>query len=91
MTPNDVILTPPERQNIENVTFSNKSGCRKAGAMIFFCFAGFSVRGSKKTHYSTVTFNRDLVRQGHMTLNVTFLISVSSDARAMIFFCFACF
>ena len=34
----------------------------------------------------TVAFKRDPVRQGHVTLNVTFLISDSSDARAMIFF-----
>ena len=39
----------------------------------------------------TVAFKRDPVRQGHVTLNMTFLISDSSDARAMIFFCLAGF
>ena len=34
----------------------------------------------------TVAFKRDPVHQGHVTLNVTFLISDSSDARAKIFF-----
>ena len=34
----------------------------------------------------TVAFNSDPVRQGHVNLNVTSLISDSSDARAMIFF-----
>ena len=34
----------------------------------------------------TVVFKRDPLRQGHVTLNVTFLIYGSSDARAMIFF-----
>ena len=29
---------------------------------------------------------RDLVRQGHVTMSVTFRISCSNDARAMIFF-----
>ena len=40
----------------------------------------------KWTKIHTVVFKRDNVRQGHVTLNVTFLISDSSDARAMIFF-----
>ena len=43
-----------------------------------------------KIHY-TVAFKRDPVRQGHVTLSVTFPNSGSSDARAMIFFCFAGF
>ena len=34
----------------------------------------------------TVTIKRDLVRQGHVTMSVTFVISGSSGARAMIFF-----
>ena len=33
----------------------------------------------------------DLVRQGHVTMSVTFCISGSNDARTMIFFCFAGF
>ena len=45
----------------------------------------------KWTQIHTVSFKRDPVRQGHVTLNVTFLISGSSDARVMIFFCFAGF
>ena len=35
--------------------------------------------------FNTVTSKRDLVRQGHITLNMTFLISGSSEAGAMIF------
>ena len=42
----------------------------------------------KWTKIHTVAFKRDSVRQGHVTLNVTFLISDSSDAGAMIFFLF---
>ena len=42
----------------------------------------------KWTKIHTVAFKRDPVRQGHVTLSVTFLISGSSDARAMIFFLF---
>ena len=39
-------------------------------------------------HKSTlrVDSKRDLVRQGHVTPNVTFLISGSNDAKAMIVF-----
>ena len=40
----------------------------------------------KQTKIHTLAFKRDPVRQGHVTLNVTFLISDSSDARGMIFF-----
>ena len=42
----------------------------------------------KWTKIHTVAFKRDSVRQGHVTLSVTFLIFDSSDARAMIFFLF---
>ena len=40
----------------------------------------------KWTKIHTVVFKRDPVSQGHVTLNVTFLISDSRDSRAMIFF-----
>ena len=36
-----------------------------------------------------VTIKRDLVCQGHVTLNVIFFISGSSDAKAMICICLA--
>ena len=42
----------------------------------------------KWTKIHTVVFKRDPVRQGHVTLNVTFPNSGSSDAKAMIFFLF---
>ena len=37
---------------------------------------------------NSVTLTRDLVRQGHAWLQVTFSISGSIHARSMIFFCF---
>ena len=40
------------------------------------------------TKIHTVVFKRDPVRQGHVTLSVTFPNSGSRDARAMIFFLF---
>ena len=41
----------------------------------------------KKVVFSvTATITRDRVRRGHVTMRVTFRISCSSDARAMIFF-----
>ena len=35
-----------------------------------------------------MALTRDLVRQGHVTFQVTFLISGTIHARDMIFFCF---
>ena len=43
------------------------------------------------TKIHTVVFKRDPVRQGHVTLSVTFPNSGSSDAGAMIFFLFRMF
>ena len=40
----------------------------------------------KWTKIHTVVLKRDPMRQGHVTLSVTFPNSGSSDARAMIFF-----
>ena len=40
----------------------------------------------KWTKINTVVLKRDPVREGHMTLSVTFPNSGSSDARVMIFF-----
>ena len=56
---------------------------------IFFCFAGYLGQGSQmNTQQHLCMLKRDLVRQGHVTLNVSFLISCSNDTRAMIFFLF---
>ena len=45
----------------------------------------------KWTKIHTVVFKRDPVRQGHVTLSVTFPNSGTSDARTMIIFCFVGF
>ena len=50
------------------------------------------VKDLKSTHCNNVTFKRDLMRQSHVTLNMTLLnISGSSEAEAMTFLCFAGF
>ena len=46
------------------------------------------LRELKWTKIHTVVFKSDPVRQGHVTLRVTFPNSGTSDARTMIFFLF---
>ena len=53
--------------------------------MIFFCYAGFKVKDVKNIQFHTVTITRDLIRQGHVTLNMTSLIFSSSEAGSMVF------
>ena len=65
------------------------SGPIHARDMNFFCFHGFLGQESQwhvRARYVTLT--RDLVRQGHVTLQVTYLISGPIHARDLIFFCF---
>ena len=45
------------------------------------------VKECKEITNNSVTFTRDLVRQGHGLLQVTFSTSGSIHARSMIFFC----
>ena len=45
----------------------------------------------KWTKIHTLVFKRDPVRQGHVTLSVTFPKSGTRDARTMIFFLFRWF
>ena len=48
-------------------------------------------QGMQRKTTKSVTFTRDLVRQGHAWLQVTFPISGSIHARSMIFFLFLAF
>ena len=49
-------------------------GSSEARAMIFFVSQVFWNKDLKLTHYNTVrSFKRDLVRQGHLALNMSFL------------------
>ena len=65
------------------------SGPSEARAMKFFFVSRvFWVKELKKHKINTVTFTPDLVREGHLTLYVTFPISGPSEARAMNFFSF---
>ena len=59
-----------------------------ARTMIFFCFLGFFVREVNGITIRCVAFTLDLVRQGHVTIQLTFPIIGTMRATTMIFFCF---
>ena len=56
---------------------------RKARALIRCRYVLLWVSDLEQTHYNTVLFKRNCVRQGYKTLNTTFHISGSSEAEAM--------
>ena len=55
---------------------------------IFFIFKVFWVKEVNGIEARYVTLTHDLVRQGHVILKVTYLISGPMHAKDMNFFCF---